>query len=38
VRFDFVRDAGQWKIDDIRGASDGDPWSIRSMLESSLKN
>ena len=38
VRFDFVRDAGQWKIDDIRSASDGDPWSIRSMLESSLKN
>ena len=38
VRFDFVRDAGQWKIDDIRSASDGDPWSIRGILESSLKN
>jgi hypothetical protein len=38
VRYDFVRDAGHWKIDDIRGASDGDPWAIRGMLESSLKN
>ena len=38
VRFDFVRDAGLWKIDDIRSASDGDPWSIRAMLSDSLKN
>jgi hypothetical protein len=38
VRFDFVRDAGLWKIDDIRSASDGEPWSIRAMLTDSLKN
>jgi hypothetical protein len=38
VRFDFVRDGPQWKIDDIRGASDGKAWSIRSMLTDSLKN
>lgn len=38
VRFEFVRDAGQWKIDDIRGASDGEPWSIREMLTIALKN
>ena len=38
VRYDFVRDGGQWKIDDIRGASDGEPWSIRQMLATSLKN
>ncbi len=38
VRYEFVRDAGQWKIDDIRGASDGEPWSIREMLATSLKN
>jgi hypothetical protein len=38
VRYDFVRDAGQWKIDDIRSASDGEPWSIRGILEASLKN
>jgi len=38
MRFDLGRDAGQWKIDDIRGDSDGEPWSIRYMLESPLKN
>jgi hypothetical protein len=38
VRYDFVRDAGAWKIDDIKGASDGEPWSIRAMLTDSLKN
>src|SRR5215470_11915230 len=32
VRYDFVREAGGWKIDDIRGKSDGEPWSIRDML------
>jgi hypothetical protein len=38
IRYDFVRDAGQWKIDDISGAEDGKPWSLRSMLSDSLKN
>jgi hypothetical protein len=38
VRYDFVREGAQWKIDDIRGASDGKPWSIREMLSNSLKN
>jgi hypothetical protein len=37
VRYTFVRDDGQWKIDDISGASDGEPWSIRGMLTESLK-
>jgi hypothetical protein len=37
VRYDFVREAGGWKIDDINGASDGEPWSIRAMLTESLK-
>jgi hypothetical protein len=37
VRYDFVREAGGWKIDDIRGKSDGEPWSIRDMLTASLK-
>jgi hypothetical protein len=32
VRCDFVRGAGTRKIDDIKGASDGEPWSIREML------
>jgi hypothetical protein len=38
IRYDFVRDAAQWKIDDIRGAEDGKPWSLRGMLSDSLKN
>ena len=37
IRYNFVRDDGQWKIDDISGASDGEPWSIRGMLADSLK-
>jgi Protein of unknown function (DUF3828) len=32
VRYDFVRDGNEWKIDDIKGSSDGEPWSIRDML------
>ena len=38
LRYDFVRDGTVWKIDDIKGASDGEPWSIRGMLAESLKN
>ena len=38
VRYDFVREAGSWRIDDIKGASDGEPWSIRDMLADTLKN
>jgi len=37
IRYDFVREADQWKIDDIRGAVDGKPWSIRAMLSDFLK-
>ena len=38
IRYEFVRDGTEWKIDDIKGASDGEPWSIRGMLMDSLKN
>jgi len=38
VRYDFVREAGSWRIDDIKGASDGEAWSIRKMLTDSLKS
>jgi hypothetical protein len=38
IRCNLVRNDGQWKIDDIRGASGGEAWSIREMLMSSLKN
>jgi hypothetical protein len=37
IRYTFVRDGTQWKIDDISGASDGEAWSIRDMLKDSLK-
>ena len=37
IRYDFVRDGGHWKINDIRGADDGKPWSLRGMLSDSLK-
>jgi hypothetical protein len=37
VHFDFVREGNAWKIDDIKGTTDGEPWSIRTMLEQSLK-
>ena len=37
VHYDFVREGGQWKIDDIRGAMDGTPWSVREMLVRSLE-
>jgi Protein of unknown function (DUF3828) len=37
VRYDFVREAGGWKIDDFRGAVDGQPWSVRQLLVNYLK-
>ncbi|MDA9437387.1 DUF3828 domain-containing protein [Bradyrhizobium sp. CCBAU 51627] len=38
VHYDFVREAGGWKIDDIKGSSDGEAWSVRKMLTDSLKS
>ena len=38
IRYDFVREAGQWKIDDIKGAVDGGPWSVRALLVDSMKH
>src|SRR5829696_9204636 len=37
VRYDFVREAGGWKIDDFRGTVDGKPWSVRQLLVNYLK-
>jgi hypothetical protein len=37
MRYTLVREDGAWKIDDISGSSDGEPWSIRGMLADSLK-
>jgi len=38
IRHEFVREPNGWKIDDIKGSSDGEAWSIRAMLNDSLKN
>jgi len=38
IGYEFVREGAEWKIDDIKSASDGEPWSIRTMLAASLKN
>ena len=38
VRYDFVRDGTDSEIDDVKGASDGEPWSVRGMLTDSFKN
>jgi hypothetical protein len=40
IRYDFVRDPtvrDPWKIDEIRGAVDVKPWSVRALLTDSLK-
>ena len=33
VRYDMVLEHDRWKIDDIRGTTDGKPWSIRAILK-----
>ena len=38
IRYEFVHEPNGWKIDDIKGSSDGEAWSIRAMLNDSLKN
>ena len=37
IRYDLVREDGKWKIDDISGTIDGEAWSIRGLLNESLK-
>jgi hypothetical protein len=37
VRYDFVLEGGQWKIDDIKGTVDGSPWSVRALLVDSFR-
>jgi hypothetical protein len=37
IRYDFVREAGGWKIEEIKGAVDGKAWSLRAMLTDFLK-
>lgn len=37
VRYDFIRENGGWKIDDIRGKSSGEPWGLREIVAEALK-
>ena len=37
ISYDFVQEAGQWNNNDIKGAVDGSPWSVRALLAASLK-
>ena len=37
IRYYFVREAGHWKIDDIKGTVDGKPWSLRQLFVNYLK-
>jgi hypothetical protein len=36
VYFDFVREDGAWKIDEIRASIKGVPWSLRATIEYNL--
>jgi len=37
VRYDFVREDGAWKIDDVRSSVEKKPWSLRGNLEINSK-
>jgi hypothetical protein len=36
VFYDFVLEDGTWKIDDIRGGTGGDQWSVRKMAQDAV--
>ena len=38
VNYDFLREGGAWKIDDIRSAIDKKPWTLRGNLAIHLKS
>lgn len=33
IRYDFVREGGAWKIDNIRGNVENDSWSMRELMK-----
>ena len=37
VTYDFVRDDGDWKINDIKGTTEKEAWSVRKILKSTGK-
>ena len=38
VRYDFLREGGVWKIDDVRSTIDKKPWTLRDNLKINLRN
>jgi hypothetical protein len=38
VRYDFVREKGAWKIDNVRLTIEGKPWEMRAHFEALLRN
>jgi hypothetical protein len=38
VNYDFLREGGAWKIDDVRSSIDKKPWTLRGNLAMHLKN
>jgi len=37
VRYDFIRESGHWKIDDVRSFIKPDPWSLKQTLSEAVK-
>lgn len=38
ARYDFLRENGAWKIDNVRLTIENKPWSLRAHLEAALRN
>ncbi len=38
IRYEFVREDGRWKIDDMRGSAKGKPWSIKQLLSKPVRS
>jgi hypothetical protein len=38
ARYDFLRETGGWKIDNVRLTIEGKPWEMRAHLEAALRN
>ncbi len=37
VTYDFIRDGGDWKINDIKGTTEKEAWSVRKILRATGK-
>ena len=36
IRYDLVQEGGAWRIDNIRGVTSAQPWSLREMLQAAM--